>query len=67
MVTDEKILDIMVQQFRVWLDREDSWKVPDGLDSDVFNATKATDAMEHVYRNTKFAIQGLEWADRKAS
>ena len=66
MVTDEKILSIMIQQFRVWLDREDSWKVPDGLDSDVFNAIKARDAMEHVYRNTEFAKTGLEWANWKA-
>lgn len=64
---DEKILDIMIQQFKVWLELEDAWQPPEGVDVDVFNATKAVDAMEHVYRNTEFAKMGLEWANRKVS
>ena len=64
---DEQTLAIMIQQFTVWLQREDAWQPPEGVDVDVFNATKAIDAMEHVYRNTEFAKMGLEWADRKAS
>ena len=66
-ITNEKILDIMIQQFKVWLELEDSWKPPENVDVALFNATKARDAMQHVHGNTEFAKIGLEWADRKAS
>ena len=64
---DQKILDIMIQQFTVWLQHESAWQPPEDVDVDVFNATKSNDAMEHVYRNTEFAKTGLEWANRKVS